>query len=285
MERCRSACLGRLEELEYGERTPSRKTGDHETDGLADMTDHPMRLNIGAVEVPRPADVFADLLQAKILSGELAVGTQLPPERLLVEESGLTRAVVREALHRLQQQGLVVTRPGRGGGSVVSRPTAAGFMSSVDLQLQGFAPGTQMLFEVRQVIEPWCAYFAAERRTDADLAKLVELNERSRQALSDLATFIDCKVQWHTALATASKNDLLSTFSEAVGRAILRQTDNAAHRDPEVMDRSLRAHVQITDAIAARDSETAYQLMVTHSNTPPHRRGAAEGGADSRCLA
>lgn len=241
------------------------------------MTSQRARLNIGAVEVPRPADVFADLIQQKILSGELGEGTQLPPERLLVEESGLTRAVVREGLQRLQQQGLIVTRPGRGGGSVVSRPTAAKFMSSVDLQLQGWAPGTQMLFESRQVIEPWCAYFAAERRTDDDLALMEDLNDQAHDVLSDLAKFIDYKIRWHTALATASKNELLSTFMEAVARAIIRQTDNSAHRHPEAMTRSLRAHIQVTEAVAAREPDTAYELMVGHSRTPPHIGAAADG--------
>ncbi|MBY4576269.1 hypothetical protein ACN94_22555, partial [Gordonia paraffinivorans] len=73
-----------------------------------------------------------------------------------------------------------------------------------------------------------------------------------------------------TALATASKNDLLSTFSEAVGRAILRQTDDAAHRDPKVMARSLRAHVQITDAIAAQDPETVSRGVVDFGSAWVH---------------
>lgn len=233
------------------------------------MPEQRARLNIGAVEVPRPADVYADLIRDKILDGELPVGSQLPPERMLVEESGLTRAIVREALQRLQRQGLIVTRPGRGGGSIVSRPTASMFMSSVDLQLQGWAPGTQMLFESRQVIEPWCAYFAADRRTACDLNALDVINDESARAMSDLAAFIDCKIRWHRALATASHNELLATFMEAVSRAILRQTDNEEHRDREAMTRSIEVHRAITRAIADRDSGLAYQLMTQHAHTPP----------------
>jgi GntR family transcriptional regulator, transcriptional repressor for pyruvate dehydrogenase complex len=223
------------------------------------------RLNIGAVEIPRPADVYADLIRDKILDGELPVGTQLPPERVLVEESGLTRSIVREALQRLQRQGLIVTKPGRGGGSIVSRPTASAFMSSVDLQLQGWAPGTQMLFESRQVIEPWCAYFAAERRTDLDIRTLRSINEESASSMSDLISFIDCKIRWHTALATAGHNDLLSTFMEAVSRAILRQTDQDAHRDPAAMQRSLEDHVAVTDAIERRDSDLPLACSSRHA--------------------
>ncbi|WP_439031282.1 FadR/GntR family transcriptional regulator [Gordonia terrae] len=233
------------------------------------MNEQRARLDIGRIEVPRPADVFADLIRDKIVDGDLPVGTQLPPERILVQESGLTRSTVREALARLQRQGLLVTRPGRGGGSIVSRPTASAFMSSVDLHLQGWAPGTQMLFESRQVIEPWCAYFAAERRTDRDIAALERINDESAQSMSDLSAFIDCKIRWHTALATAGHNDLLSTFMEAVSRAILRQTDTEAHRDPAAMERSLQSHREVTAAIEAGDSTLAHQLMTRHAHTPP----------------
>lgn len=225
--------------------------------------------DIGGVEIPRPADAYADLIRDKIVNGELTIGTQLPPERVLVEESGLTRSIIREALARLQRQGLIVTRPGRGGGSVVSRPTPSAFMSSVDLQLQGWAPGTQMLYESRQVIEPWCAYFAAERRTHSDLKRLQAINDEAAASTSDLPAFIDCKIRWHTTIATASRNDLLSTFMEAVSRAILRQTDVAAHRDPVALQRSLSEHRAVTQAIEARDSASAYRLMTHHSAAAP----------------
>lgn len=56
------------------------------------MTGHP---GITPVTVPNAGDVFADVLRAKILSGELAEGTTLPPERALVEQSRLSRATVR----------------------------------------------------------------------------------------------------------------------------------------------------------------------------------------------
>src|ERR1700728_670382 len=60
----------------------------------------------------RASDVLADELRAKILSGELLLGTLLPTERDLAEQSGIGRSSVREALKTLEIQGLIVTRPG-----------------------------------------------------------------------------------------------------------------------------------------------------------------------------
>lgn len=222
----------------------------------------------GAIEVPRAAELYADLIRSKILSGDIEVGAHLPPERTMVEDSGLTRAAVREALQLLQHQGLIVTRPGRGGGSIAARPDASAFMSSVDLQLQGWAPGSQMLFEARQVIEPWCAALAAERATDEDLALLDDINAEAMQCRSS-PEFIENKVRWHAALAAAAHNELLSTFMEAVGRAIIRQTDADDHGEPESRAQSVRAHRSVTDAVRLRDRERAHHAMGRHVHAPP----------------
>ncbi|MBE7196048.1 FadR family transcriptional regulator [Gordonia polyisoprenivorans] len=225
---------------------------------------------IGAIEVPRPADVYADLIRNKILDGDLPVGTQLPTERQLVEESGLARSVVRESLQQLQRQGLIVTKPGRHGGSVVSRPTADAVMESVDLHMQGWAPNTQMLVESRQVLEPWIAYFAAERRTDDQVAELQAINERTAEALSGPRDFVACKSEWHRVLAQASHNEVLSTLMGAVARSIFRQVDvMTLQGDREAMEHSLAEHREVTDAVVARRPVVAYRLMSHHLHTPP----------------
>jgi DNA-binding FadR family transcriptional regulator len=113
-------------------------------------------MDLGPVDVPKAADVLANLLRDRILSGEIAEGEALPPERTLVEQSRLSRASVREALRILKQQGLIVTRPGRGGGSVVARPSADDLVGSLDLYLrgQGWGRGNTTLLEAREIIEP-----------------------------------------------------------------------------------------------------------------------------------
>ncbi|MGK2317759.1 FadR/GntR family transcriptional regulator [Gordonia rhizosphera] len=236
------------------------------------------RLDIEAVKVPRPADVFAETIRDKIISGEFPVGTQLPPERQLVEDSGLARSVVRDALGQLQRQGLIVVKTGRRGGSIVSRPTASAFMSSVALHLEGWAPSTEMLVEARRVIEPWCAYFAAERRTNDDLAELTSINDRTVEAFESSRDFVDCKIQWHSAVSKASHNEVLSTFIEAVSRAAYRQFDeDTLLGDDAAMKHSLSAHTEITNAIANRQPSVAFRLMATHLGAPAI--GASSDGA------
>ncbi|WP_454174824.1 FadR/GntR family transcriptional regulator [Gordonia sputi] len=234
------------------------------------MTESAQPIGLGAVSVPRPADVFAETLRHRILDGDIPVGSMLPAERQLVEDSGLTRSAVREALAQLQREGLIAVRTGRRGGSVVTRPTASEVLRSVRLNLEGWAPSSEMLMESRVAIEPWCAYFAAERRSEGDLAELREINERTARALEGHGDFVECKVAWHSAVSRAGRNEVLFTLVEAVSRAAYRQFDRTTLQgeDADSRLRSLQVHEAVTDAIARQKPGLAFKLMGNHLNAP-----------------
>jgi GntR family transcriptional repressor for pyruvate dehydrogenase complex len=88
---------------------------------------------------PRAAAALADELRGLILSGEWGPNTLLPSEWELVEQKGVTRSSVREALLILKRDGLIVTRAGRNGGSVVVRPSPSNLVASLDVFIQGQA--------------------------------------------------------------------------------------------------------------------------------------------------
>src|SRR3954451_18891083 len=86
--------------------------------------DQPTPPLLSRVSVPKASDILADHLRQQIRDGTLAEGTALPVERELAAGVGLSRQTVRDALRVLEIEGLVVTRPGRNGGSFVRRPDA-----------------------------------------------------------------------------------------------------------------------------------------------------------------
>lgn len=221
-------------------------------------------LEVGPVDVPKASDIFAGVLRGRILSGELSDGVALPSERTLVEQSKLSRATVREALRTLKLQGLIHTRRGRGGGSVVARPSAVEVAGVLDIQLQGWRLDAAVLLEAREVIEPWCAALAAQRRTEEQLAGLDERNRRLAAVLDDLPSYLRENLAWHTAVADASHNELLSTFMHAVGWAVLRQTASEEFNSVEVRTIAVRAHGRVTDAIRMGDAATAQRRMARH---------------------
>lgn len=234
------------------------------------MTHSAESIRLGAVSVPRPADIFAETLRHQILDGELPVGSMLPAERQLVEDSGLTRSAVREALAQLQREGLIMVKTGRRGGSVVTRPTASEVLRSVRLNIEGWAPNAEMLIESRVAIEPWCAYFAAERRTEEDLASLRKINELTARAIEGNGDFVECKVAWHSAVSQASRNEVLFTLIEAVSRAAYRQFGHTTLQgeDAETRRKSLDLHRSVTEAIAEQRPGLAFKLMSIHLNAP-----------------
>src|SRR5580700_1110769 len=88
------------------------------------------------VDVPKASDVLAAELRERILSGELAEGAALPPERELVKQTQMSRATVREALRILEVQGLVRIKTGRSGGAYVYRPGHDSMADSVNLLIR-----------------------------------------------------------------------------------------------------------------------------------------------------
>lgn len=224
-------------------------------------------LQFAPVDVPDAPEVLASVLRGRILSGDLPEGTVLPPERVLVEQTRLSRATVREALRILQLQGLLVRRVGRSGGSVAARPAAEDVIGWLDLFLQGRRLDTAVLLEVREIIEPWCAGFAAARRTEADLAELEACNARMLEVIDDLDAYLQANVAWHMAVADASHNELLAALMHALSKAVLRQTGGEHFNTVEVRASAIRAHARVIEAIRAGDAETARRRMAQHVHT------------------
>ncbi|WP_345679072.1 FadR/GntR family transcriptional regulator [Yinghuangia aomiensis] len=217
-----------------------------------------------ALTVPKASDVLAAEVRERILSGEFGEGTALPPERQLVEQTGLSRATVREALRILEVENLLEIRPGRGGGAFVHRPGRESLANTVHLVIRGQRIRLSALHETREAIEPTCAGLAAERRTDADLAALDDANAELVAADGDIPRFLRANVRWHTAVARASGNELLIGFMSALSEAIYAATDIEPFMDADIRRVTARAHGKIADAIRAGDRAAASRRMTRH---------------------
>lgn len=227
--------------------------------GLGEVT-------IGPIHAPKASEIFAKLLREKILAGEFAEGEPLPSERALVEKSHLSRASVREAIGILKQQGLVTTRPGRNGGSIVTRPSSQGLVTSLEtyVQAQGWGRDSRTILEMREITEPWCAAFAASRRTDRDLERIQAEHQRGIAAVDDIHEYVRAGQGWHTAVADASHNELLAALMRARSDAVLSVADRKRYDSREARTATLELHEQITGAIVDRDPAAAFALMQGH---------------------
>ncbi|MER8072949.1 FCD domain-containing protein [Streptomyces sp. NPDC094034] len=231
---------------------------------------------VNRVSAPKPYSLLADQLREAILGGEISEGDTLPSERDLVEQTGLTRGSVREALKLLSAEGLVQTRPGRFGGNIVTLPRKENIANSLSQFVRGKGLPLRTLHETRDVLEPALARLAAAHRTDSDLENMHRRHEELVGAVESFPSFSRANIKWHNAVAQASSNELLTAALEAISYGISVSTTVEEYNTPETRQQVIRIHSQIMAAIEAQDGELAERRMRQHINATHARAVAIE---------
>jgi DNA-binding FadR family transcriptional regulator len=219
---------------------------------------------ISPVIVPKAADVLATRLRELIVKGQITPGSFLPTERDLVTESGLSRTSVRDALRVLESEGLITTKVGRAGGSMVTLPGRASVARSVELFVRTHGIRLESLLECRVAVEPTLARLAAKRRTEAQLAEMEELHEQFVASVDDVARYKNINLDWHLAIARASGNEPLMALMEAISTPIRDAMDYQHVTTPELRAIAVKAHTVILKALREQDEDAAFQRMDRH---------------------
>ncbi|MBX9910095.1 MAG: FCD domain-containing protein [Beijerinckiaceae bacterium] len=219
---------------------------------------------LGRITVQKSYEVLADQLRRTIIDGAMAEGSRLPTERQLVSQTGLSRGSVREALRKLEVEGLVTTRLGRLGGNIVSRPGNESMAHFITQFIRGRRLSLRTLQETRETLEPALARLAAERRSDEDVERLRTLNAEMAGALDDRDQFAAINIEWHNAVASASRNDLLAAFLYSISYGVVVSTVIEEYDTPGLRAEVVRAHERIIVAIADGDGEAAFRRMARH---------------------
>jgi GntR family transcriptional repressor for pyruvate dehydrogenase complex len=201
-------------------------------------------------------------IEESIQKGELSPGSQLPPERDLAKQFGVSRTAVREAIKALQEKGLVDAFPGR--GTFVTTGTPNAMRRSLDrLVNSGEEEGRAYLVEVRDILEPEIAALAAERADDEAVATMREAVKTMDSAAWDSDVYIEADLDFHLALAEAAGNPIvLSLIDSIVG--LLREQRLRIFRVEGGPDRGQQHHRRILEAIQRRDPQAARAAMQSH---------------------
>ncbi len=217
--------------------------------------------------VPEKKERLGDRLYGQILeqiaSGTLQPGDRLPSENQLCRLFAVSRPVVRQALVRLQADGLVSTR--KGLGTVVQNSPPEGltrFSQPSDV--------AHMLrcLELRLAVEGQAAFWAATRHTTTEfrrIGKALDAMEEQAAAGNITAT---ADFAFHQAVAAASGNVLfeqvLQSLDEAIRRGMVIALGLTKERSPERSRRVMDEHRAIYDAIARQDGQGAELAMRYH---------------------
>lgn len=199
-----------------------------------------------------------------IVSGRFPQSSILPGDSELMDRFKVSRTVLREAMKTLAGKGLIQAKA-RIGTRVRDRADWNLFDRDV-LHWHaevGFEPAfIDHVLEIRMVLEPEAAAFAAQRRSPEQLETLYGWVERMSVGPERQGAFVTADLNFHLAVATAAGNPFLrsiSTLIEIALGAVL--TISSPADDPRRLLRSVADHRAIADAIARRDSEAARASM------------------------
>lgn len=216
------------------------------------------------VQVPKAADILANQLREMIISGHLTPGSFLPTERRLVTDSGLSRTSVRDALRVLESEGLITTKVGRSGGSMVTLPGREAVARSVELFVRTHGIRLESLLECRVAVEPTLAALCAKHRTPEQLKEIEDLHQDFIQSVDNVVRYKAINLDWHLAIARSSGNEPLVALMEAISRPIRDAMDYQHVTTPELRRSAVAAHAKILEAIREQDAESAFRRMERH---------------------
>ncbi|WEJ60487.1 FadR/GntR family transcriptional regulator [Devosia sp. FJ2-5-3] len=208
------------------------------------------------------ADTVFERISRAIKSGAYGVDERLPTEHALAAEFQVSRPVVRDALQRLRDQGLIYSR--RGAGSFVREqgirePLGFGQMENLS--------DLQHCYDFRLTIEPEGAAMAALRRTPAAIQKIQTALSLLRDATNRQAHRADADFMFHLAIAQASGNPYFVTAMQALEEHIavgMRLHGLSLRSTKDGLARVLVEHTDILGAIENSQPEKARELMRDH---------------------
>lgn len=230
---------------------------------------------------PRLAEMVAEGLRRRILSGELLDGAQLPKQDDLLADFGVSPPSLREALRILETEGLITVKRGNVGGAVVHRPKAdrAAYMLSLVLESRGVP-----LRDVEQAIrllEPPCAAVCAARadRETTVLPRLRKVLDDAIAAIDDPQAYMVLARRFHVELVDASGNEtmrLVIGAMEALWSAQVAARVHGAAQYGAFVEKSVRLataaeHERLYQLIAEGDEEGAERLARGHYSSSEER--------------
>jgi GntR family transcriptional regulator, transcriptional repressor for pyruvate dehydrogenase complex len=214
------------------------------------------------VRTSRLYEQIVQQIEESVLKGTLKPGDQLPAERELAQQLGVSRTAVREAVKALREKGLVEAYSGR--GTFITDGTTHAARQSFDLMVKiGQQESSANLAELRLILEPGIAALAAERIEEEYLTAMRDAVAVMDRSLNDPAAYIEADLDFHLALAEAAANPLiLSLIDSIVG--LLREQRIKIFNVEGGPQRGQTHHKRILEAMEQRNPEMARGAMRAH---------------------
>ena len=210
--------------------------------------------------------LVVDDLLAKIINRVYSPGDRLPPENELCEVYGVSRVTIRESLKKLEMMNVISIEQGR--GTFVKKYHLGNFLQPMFNLIDFGSFDIRTIYDARLYIETGSCRLAALNRSEEDLEALRALLDRMR-AIRDSGeaaalSIQEVDVQFHIRVACAANNEILKAAVVNLEQISMACAERI-HKSHAVMERALKDHQRIYDAIAAGDPDAAQRAVVEHT--------------------
>ena len=219
-----------------------------------------MKVKVKRIKRKGIKDKIIEQIVLLITNGKLKNGEKLPPEPILMQQFGVGRSSLREAIGALSLTGVLEVKPGRGTYVCIlpevflAKPLSWGIMTQLH-KLEG-------LIEVRTVLEVGIAGLAAKKANEEDIARLRKNTDELRTKGKNNKKRVRLDLLFHLAIAEIGRNKLLFRFLSECSQMMRYWREQIASSVP--CDTVVSQHENIINAIATHDIEKAKLAMRQH---------------------
>lgn len=220
--------------------------------------------NAAAWQSSKRSSQIANALREQIIAAGFAEGAHFYSQNEIMEKWNCSRATAREALRLLEADGLLISKPGPGGGTFICRPSMEGLQRTLGLLISSKGMSHTEVMEARIEIEAACTKLAARRANAFDLQRMRELQSQFQSVdFNSSESAYHINVDFHKAVAAAAHNRLLLTLMEVLENVIYKDTKMFVY-NKESRKQAIHAHDTILQAIEKHEEEVAVRRMRRH---------------------
>lgn len=206
------------------------------------------------------SETIADNIKNLIIENHLNPGDKLPNEIELTTKLNVSRSTVREAIKILVSMNILEVRRGKGtyvcdNPGIAKDPLGVTFMKNDDLLLH--------LFETRLLIEPQIVEVATERATEDNIQKLRNITRDLEEDIREGRNHIENDILFHNTIAKSTQNPIINRLIPIINECITGGYFKTKDL-PESGETVMKFHLEILEAIEAKNPKKAKQLMEDH---------------------
>lgn len=220
-------------------------------------------------------------IKAMIVSGELAPGDRLPPEKELAERLGLSRSSMREAVKALEVIRVLDVR--RGDGTYVTSLEPRLLLEAISFVVDMHDDDSMLeIFAVRRMLESQATALAATHATDEEIAAVIHEVEAVDDEVA-IEGLVEHDLRFHRLIAGMAGNSYLASLIESLSSQTIRARVWRGLTEQGAVARTLSEHRAIAGAIAQRDAALATALVIAHIAGVEHwlHQAAATNATDA----